>query len=77
MTVCFLRMGDDYLEDATRCHSIRDAIEEYREVAEELNGYEQKIEASIHIAKTMDEVAEYPDYVLSLGPRGGVKVETT
>jgi len=72
---CYLRIGDDYLEDAKRFASVRAACAHFRGVAEELDRYGQQIEASIHLAPSRDDVAEYPDFVLSLGPRGGLRVE--
>lgn len=75
--ICFLRVGNDSVEEATRCPSIKYAIAEYRVEAEELARYDQRLDASIHIARSMAEVAEYPDYVLSLGPKGGVIVGRT
>ena len=62
---CFLRLGDDCLEDATQHKSLAQAESAYRKVAEELGRYGQAIEATIHIAKTIDEVVEYPDFVLT------------
>ena len=62
---CFLRIGDDCLEDATQHKSLAQAEAAYRKVAEELGRYGQAIEATIHIAKTIDEVVEYPDFVLT------------
>ncbi|MCA8287549.1 hypothetical protein [Burkholderia vietnamiensis] len=71
----FLRMGNDYLEDAVKHGTKADAIAAFRETSDELDRYGQSITASIHIADTMEEVVEYPDFVLERGPRGGVKVE--
>jgi hypothetical protein len=71
----FLRMGDDYLEDAEKHGTKADAIAAFRETSDELDRYGQSITASVHIADTMEEVVEYPDFVLERGPRGGVKVE--
>ena len=81
--ICYLRMGDDYLEDATRCPRLGDAKAMFMEAARELDRYGQRIEASIHIADLhskrlgYSDLHEYPDYVLSLGPRGGLKCERT
>lgn len=71
----FLRIGDDTLDDVIACKSLRDARLEYAEVARELDQYGQKICASVHIAETADDCAEYPDYVLELGPRGGINCQ--
>jgi len=71
----YLRMGNDYLNEAERHATLRDAVAAFREVANELGRYGQRIEASVHIADKRSECAEYPDYVLSVGPRGGVRYE--
>lgn len=70
---CFLRVGNDYLEDAER-HATK-AVAAYAETARELARYDQRIEASLHYAATRDELQEYPDFALSLGPRGGIRCE--
>lgn len=75
MKRCYLRIGDDFLSDAKHHRTIADAKAAYREVAEELRRYGQRIEASIHFAPSLVECDEYPDYALSLGPRGGVRCE--
>ncbi|WP_186043157.1 MULTISPECIES: hypothetical protein [Burkholderia] len=71
----FLRMGADYLEDAVKYTSKAGAIDAFRETSDELDRYGQTISASLHIADTLDEVVEYPDFVLERGPKGGVRVE--
>jgi hypothetical protein len=73
----YLRIGADYLEDAKRYASKADALAAYLEVAQELAQFDQRIEASLHYARTKAELVEYPDFVLSLGPRGGLKIERT
>ena len=71
----WLRMGSDYLEDAVAYTSKRAAVEAYLATARDLARYEQRIEATIHLAPDRETLAEYPDYVLSLGKGGGVKIE--
>jgi hypothetical protein len=73
----FLRIGSDSLEQAIKCHSLRDAKDHFAEVARELDRYGQEIDASVHISDKRSTISEYPDYVLSLGPRGGIRVERT
>jgi hypothetical protein len=75
MTRCYLRTGDDALEDAVAFYTIGSAVRDFEATARELDGYGQRIEASIHIASDFEELVEYPDYVLSLGPRGGLRKE--
>ena len=70
MNYYLLLQGDtDYFY---KFKSKRDALEYFRGVALELDRYGQKIEATLHKGP---HPAEYPDYVLSLGPRRGLKVE--
>ena len=71
----FLRMGSDDLDQATRFRTRADAVAAYGYAARELAEYGQDLDASIHLAPTRAELVEYPDLVLSLGPRGGVRVE--
>lgn len=71
----FLRIGDDYLEQATAFRTKSAALDYYRAVAEDLQRFDQRIEASVHVAPDRDQVVEYPDWVLSLGPRGGLQVQ--
>jgi hypothetical protein len=71
----FLRLGDDSLNRAIAYRSRAAAIEAFRAVASELDRYGQSIEATMHLAPDRDSVDEYPDFLLSLGPRGGVRVD--
>ncbi|AOZ05894.1 hypothetical protein [Cupriavidus malaysiensis] len=71
----FLRTGDDYLDQAVKYSSKAGAVAAFRETSDELDRYGQSITASLHIADTLDEVVEYPDFVLERGPRGGIKGE--
>lgn len=70
----YLCIGDD-MDRAERCSTVREAILIYREVADELGRYDQRIHASLHKALKRSEIDEYPDYVLSVGPRGGIRCE--
>lgn len=71
----YLCVGSDTIEDSSRHQRLRDAVDAFRDVAEELGHYEQRIAASVHIAPKRSECDEYPDYVLSVGPRGGIRCE--
>ena len=71
----FLRIGSDYLDDALCYQTKQAAVNKYQRVAQELAQYEQDIEASLHRASRRETLDEYPDFVLSLGPRGGVRIE--
>lgn len=78
---CYLRFENEYLDDAERCDSIAQAKRSFMRTAEELDRYGQQIEATIHLRdeRIHDEpkCGEYPSFVLSLGPRGGLKCEAT
>ena len=71
----FLRIGTDTLEDARAYQTKRGAVAAFGRVARELDQYGQTIDATVHIAPRPSDVVEYPDFVLTLGPRGGVHVE--
>ena len=71
----FVRIDDDSLEDAKAFQTKRGAMAYYRRTAKDLAQYGQSCFASIHIAPRRADVVEYPDFVLSLGERGGVVVE--
>ena len=71
----FLRIGTDTLGQALAYNSKREAVAAFGRVARELDQYGQTIDATIHIAPRPSDVVEYPDVVLTLGPRGGVHVE--
>ena len=69
----YLCIGDDTLEDASRYRTKRDALDAFREVAEELARFGQTVHGTVHIANKRSECAEEPDFYLRLGPRGGVQ----
>lgn len=60
--------SDGYDTKAAACRA-------YMRTAEELDRYGQQIEASLHIAPSVADIVEYPHFVLSLGPRGGLVCE--
>jgi hypothetical protein len=71
----YLRIGDDTLEEAAGFLTRAAAVREFQIVATELWGFGQRLEATLHRAPDREHVAEYPDWVLSIGPRGGVVVD--
>jgi hypothetical protein len=71
----FLRLGADSVEEALLFRTRIAAIHKYQRVAQELERYGQELSASLHRAPDRNTLNEYPDYVLALGPRGGVSVE--
>lgn len=71
----YLRMGSDYLDQAVGFTTKAAALGEFESTARELDRYGQRIEASLHIADSKDALQEYPDFVLSLGPQGGLRCE--
>lgn len=73
----WLRVGDDPI-DSPRVRSYPTrwaAVAAYTVTARELERYGQTLEASLHYAATREDLDEYPDYVLSIGPRGGIRVD--
>lgn len=70
----YLRLGSDDLDQARRYRTRADAVAAYADAARELAEYGQDLGASVHLAPTRAELVEYPDLVLSLGPRGNVRV---
>lgn len=79
MIKCYLRQGNDYLEDVKLMPSLQAAKAEFEFTARELARFDQKIQATIHIYDPRVNDApfchEYPDYVLSLGPKGGLRCD--
>ena len=73
----YLVIGSDTLDQAVRHDSIRAASLAFQRVAEDLDRFDQRVEGAIHLAPSRDAIVEYPDRVLSLGPRGGLRVEST
>lgn len=71
----YLRYQQDALEDAQGYRSKAAALDAFERTARELDRYGQAIEATLHIADSKDDLAEYPDFVLALGPRGGLRCE--
>ena len=71
----YLRIGADELELARPYRTRAAALAAFGHAARELAQYGQDLGASVHLAASRAELAEYPDLVLSLGPRGGVRVE--
>lgn len=57
--------------------TIGDAKRDFVDAATQLAGFGQTLRASLHIAKTVEAVSDYPDYVLSLGPRGALRCDRT
>lgn len=69
----YIVFGGDSIEDAEMCMSKAEAVSSFKSVALDLDRFGQQIEASIHLAPSRSAIVEYPDYILSLGPRGGVR----
>lgn len=71
----YLRVDTDPLECAQRYASKAAATRAYAECAHNLNRFGQRVGATLHYGDSLDELYEYPDFVLSLGPRGGIRCE--
>lgn len=75
---CYLRIGDDSPNEGAFYPTLGAAVDAYERCARELDRYGQGIDASVHFVDTeADDPDEYPDRVLSLGARGGIKIERT
>ena len=71
----YLCIGVDTLDEACRYATKRDALDTFRDVAEGLARFGQNVQGTIHVAASRDALSEDPDWVLSLGPRGGLRCE--
>lgn len=71
----YLVFGGDFIGDAVAYASKTAAVSAFADAALELDRFGQRIEAGIHKAAKRSEIDEYPDYALSLGPRGGIRCE--
>jgi hypothetical protein len=71
----WLCLERDTLEQSSPHASLKLARDEFERYARPLERIGQMLTASVHLAPTRKEIAEYPDFVLSVGPRGGIKVE--
>ena len=76
MAICYLRFGNQYLEESERYASITKAVKDYRRYAQESMRHGCTLDAAtLHIAANHEELHEYPDWMLSVGPRGGLRKE--
>ena len=69
---CRLQYAGDLPEDALTFDTVKDAVEDFRHTATELDNYGQGIGAMLFKG---DDVGEYPDYTLRLGAKGGVVMD--
>lgn len=75
MPKCYLNIEGDDLVQSRRYMSIRDACDDYLDTARILSQVGQPARGYIHIANYMREMCDYPDFRLSLGPKGGLVKE--
>ena len=61
----WLRLGSDYLSEATPHETFGAAEAAYRSAAAQLWRYGQRLEATVHLGERLDDLDEYPDYVLT------------
>ena len=71
----YLRMGADDLDQARPYRTRAAALAAFAAAARELARYGQDLTATVHLATSRAELAEYPELWVQLGPRGGVQVE--
>lgn len=66
---------DTAKRDAVRCRTLREAVARFRQLASVYDAWEcAPPQGLIHLSCQGEIVAE-PDYVLSVGPRGGIRCE--
>jgi len=55
----------------------QDAVSAFADYAREgtRTGLDERPTGAIHAAPSRDSLDEYPDWILSIGPRGGVRVQ--
>lgn len=70
----YLRIDNEDLEDIASFPNKAGAVAEFEKIARGLLPYGQIVEGTIYVADYLDDFP-YPDFVLGLGPRGGVRVE--
>lgn len=68
-----MRYADSPREEVTRFETIDAATAAFIKRAGDLARFGQSVEASLHFLRYNGAWEEYPDYLLSIGPRGGVK----
>lgn len=74
----YLCISGDSLDQARRYPTKTAAIGAYKAIADEITNYgNQAPEATLHYARNRQQLQEYPDLALSLGPRGGVQFHPT
>lgn len=71
----FLHHQGDTTPDPTPYRAKSHALAAYAAVAKGLYVYGQTHGATLHRARSVADVREYPDFVLALGPRGGVRCD--
>ena len=67
----FLRVGGDTYEQMEQHKTLKDAKDSYFAGASQLARWGHELDAAVYRGCDSD----YPDYVLSIGPKGGLKCE--
>lgn len=71
----YLIFDGDSIDRVTGYPNKASAIYAFAKAARQLRGFGQELGAALHIAECRANVVEYPDFVLSIGPRGGIRCE--
>jgi hypothetical protein len=71
----FLSFASDPIARPLKCRSKRAAIDAFATTARDLARYEQQINGHITFARSVEELPDTPDLTLSLGPRGGIRIQ--
>lgn len=70
----FLLLGDSDLTDAKPYRCKQAAVDAYAKTARDLRRFGQRIDGTIH-SDHKGQPVDYPEYVLTLTPRGAVRIE--
>ena len=69
MTACYLRINSEPLNEATKCRSVKEAVEDFEQIARERAQTTQTTVATIHYfnygIRGNPQCAEYPNWVLT------------
>ena len=72
----YLRIGSELLNEAEIFATKKEAIAHFTAQAKGLYRYGQRLEGTLHYPYK-GAIAEYPDYILSVGKRGGIVIGLT
>lgn len=69
MTACYLRINNEPLKEATKCRSVKEAVEDFEHIARERAQTTQTTTATIHYLnygiQEKPQCSEYPNWILT------------